>query len=354
VRANRIAFLAVVGVFGVGVGMQRVFSTDAWYPYDLQDAALVLGFGIAGLYVCGSSPRARSLRMLFAAYLGLNLMAFLLKSPIGSNANRLFLIGGMPLLWLAANVSRRRSKLVVMPLLAAAMAIQLGPAVRNAYSAWSSEAGSASYWRPAIRFLDTHPSTGYRVEAVSTWGHWDAYYLARTFPLARGWYRQDDFPQNTVLYGDDLTPATYQAWLRSLGVRYVLLPDTALDYSSIAEQRLLTSGRSGLQLVGRTAHWRFYELRDATPIVSAPVGTQAQLIQMSSEQVLFEVSGPGTYTVRVRYSPFWRLTFGHGCVAPTGDGMVQVTTSRAGVYRLGVQAGVDGFADAVGSGPAAC
>ena len=75
---------------------------------------------------------------------------------------------------------------------------------------------------------------------------------------------------------------------------------------------------------------------------------------MSSEQVLFEVSGPGTYTVRVRYSPFWRLTFGHGCVAPTGDGMVQVTTSRAGVYRLGVQAGVDGFADAVGSGPAAC
>ncbi len=208
--------------------------------------------------------------MLFAAYLGLNLIAFLLKSPIGSNANRLFLIGGMPLLWLAANVSRRRSKLVVMPLLAAAMAIQLGPAVRNAYSAWSSEAGSPAYWRPAIRFLDTHPSTGYRVEAVSTWGHWDAYYLARTFPLARGWYRQDDFPQNTVLYGDDLTAATYQAWLRSLGVRYVLLPDTALDYSSLAEQRLLTSGRSGLQLVGRTAHWRFYELRDATPIVSAP------------------------------------------------------------------------------------
>ena len=57
----------------MGVFMQRAFSTDAWYPYDLQDAAMMLGFGLAGLFVCGASRRAHSLRMLFAAYLGLNL-----------------------------------------------------------------------------------------------------------------------------------------------------------------------------------------------------------------------------------------------------------------------------------------
>ena len=105
-------------MFLTGVFMQRAFSTNAWYPYDLQDAAMMLGFGLAGLFVCGASRRAHSLRMLFAVYLGLNLIAFLLKSPIGSNANRLFLLAGMPLLWLAANVGERRRKLVLVPLLA--------------------------------------------------------------------------------------------------------------------------------------------------------------------------------------------------------------------------------------------
>jgi hypothetical protein len=354
-RANPVAFGAVVGVFLTGVFMQRAFSTNAWYPYDLQDAAMMLGFGLAGLFVCGASRRAHSLRMLFAAYLGLNLVAFLLKSPIGSNANRLFLLAGMPLLWLAANVGERRRKLVLVPLLAVVMAVQVGPTVRNAYSAWNSEAGEASYWQPAVDFLRTHPAEGYRVEAVSTWGHWDAYYLARIAPLARGWYRQDDFPQNTVLYDDErLTPATYQAWLRKLGVRYVLLPDTALDYSSLAEAKLLRSGRSGLRLVSETSHWRFYELPAATPILSGPSDEQTQLITLTGEKVLFEVSGPGSYTVRVRYSPYWRMTFGNACVTRTPDGMVQVTTARAGVYRLEVQAGVDRVADAVQSTTPSC
>jgi hypothetical protein len=354
-RANPVAFGAVVGVFLTGVFMQRAFSTNAWYPYDLQDAAMMLGFGLAGLFVCGASRRAHSLRMLFAAYLGLNLVAFLLKSPIGSNANRLFLLAGMPLLWLAANVGERRRKLVLVPLLAVVMAVQVGPTVRNAYSAWNSEAGEPSYWHPAVQFLERHPVEGYRVEAVSTWGHWDAYYLARIAPLARGWYRQDDFPQNTVLYNDaKLNAATYQAWLRQLGVRFVLLPDTALDYSSLAEAKLLRSGRSGLRLVGQTRHWRFYELPEATPIVSGPSDEQAQLITLTGEKVLFEVSGPGSYTVRVRYSPYWRMTFGTACVTSTPDGMVQVTTAGAGVYRLEVQAGVDRVADAVQSTTPSC
>jgi len=158
-----------------------------------------------------------------------------------------------------------------------------------------------------------------------------------------------------VLYDDErLTPATYQAWLRKLGVRYVLLPDTALDYSSLAEAKLLRSGRSGLRLVSETSHWRFYELPAATPIVSGPADEQAQLITLTGEKVLFEVSGPGSYTVRVRYSPYWRMTFGNACVTRTPDGMVQVTTARAGVYRLEVQAGVDRVADAVQSTTPSC
>ncbi len=99
---------------------------------------------------------------------------------------------------------------------------------------------------------------------MATWGHWEAYYLARAgFPLARGWFRQDDFPENRVLYGHHLTAAAYDHWLRLLGVRFVVLPDATLDYSSTAEARLLRSGRSGLRLVSDSRHLRIYELPDA-------------------------------------------------------------------------------------------
>ena len=67
------------------------------------------------------------MRALFVAYLALNLIAFLLKGPIGSNPSRLFAIAGAPMLWLAANVSPRRSRLVVFPLIAAAVALQVAP-----------------------------------------------------------------------------------------------------------------------------------------------------------------------------------------------------------------------------------
>ena len=70
-------------------------------------------------------------------------------------------------------------------------------------------AESAAYWTPAITFLRAHLSPSYRVEAVDTTGHWPAVYLAEAeIPLARGDYRQSDFPQNALLY-DELGPATY-------------------------------------------------------------------------------------------------------------------------------------------------
>ena len=75
---------------------------------------------------------------------------------------------------------------------------------------------------------------------VATEGHWEAFYLAKHgIALARGWFRQDDFPQNAVLYQPTLSAAQYQAWLRSVGVHYVLLPRAPLDYSAVTEARLV-------------------------------------------------------------------------------------------------------------------
>jgi len=355
-RRHWVALAVVVVALFAGVLLQRAFPSGGIYPYNVTDALVVVLFSLAGLYVTGKSPRARSLRMLFAAYLILNLFAFLFKSPVGSNATRLFAVAGAPLLWLAANVSRQRSQVIVLPILAATAALQVGPWIRDAYSAWGNPAASAAYWRPAVDYLRAQNDDQHRVEAVATWGHWEAYYLARAgFPLARGWFRQDDFPENGVLYHDHLTAAKYDHWLRVLGVRYVVLPDTTLDYSSAAEARLLRSGNSGLELVWSSAHLQIYRLPYAAPIVSAPPGERpATLMRLGHEGISFLAPDPGRYLVRVRYSPYWHSNAPDACVARGADGMTDVTTAYPGVVDLSLAPSLDTVADAMTSSRPNC
>jgi hypothetical protein len=338
-RLHRAALLSVVVVFVLGVVLQRAFPSEGWYPYDLTDAGIVLVFSLAGLWVAGRHAHTRSMRALFAVYLALNLIAFLLKGPIGSNPSRLFAIAGAPMLWLTANLNPRRSRLIVIPIIALAVGVQVGPKVRDAYSAWQNAAAARSYWRPALKFLRDHraDADGYRVEAVSTWGHWEAYYVARAgVPLARGWFRQEDFPQNGSLYNDDMSPTAFRRWLRSVGVRYVLLPDAPLDYSSTREAALLRSGRSGLIVAGRTRHWTFYALPDATPIVTAPPGRRAKLTYLGQERVVVHVSGPGRYIARIRYSPYRHALPASVCLSPTRNGMTLITTHMPGFVQMDI------------------
>ena len=81
----------------------------------------------------------------------------------------------------------------------------------------------ATVWRGPLAYLHSHLRPGYRDEAVDTIEHWPAFYLAESgIPLVRGWFRQDDFPFNSLLYRK-LKPVPYQRWLRELGVAYVVV-----------------------------------------------------------------------------------------------------------------------------------
>src|SRR3989442_15847693 len=86
---------------------------------------------------------------------------------------------------------------------------------------------------------------------------------------SRGWFRQEDFPQNGVLYGE-LGPAAYVAWLRKGSVRFVVLTSAPADYSSRAEAHLLISGPPGLKVVDRTAKTTVLADPSPQPPVAAP------------------------------------------------------------------------------------
>jgi hypothetical protein len=344
---HRFAVAGFVAVGVIAVVAQRVFVSGGAYPYHLTDFSVAVAYSLAGLYLAGGSAQARPLRTLFAAYLVLNVVAFAMTSPLGSNSTRLFGLGGVPLLWLAANIGVRRARWLVASLLALTLVIQVYPFAQDAYASWQDPAANSSYWTPVLRFLSTHRDLQHRVEVVATWGHWEAYYLARhDVPLARGWFRQDDFPTNSVLYHPNLTGPEYRAWLRSLGVRYVFLPDTALDYSAVSEAALLRSGRSGLQMVARLPHWAVYQLPHPTGIVAAPAGDRGRILRFGPTTVRLAVSGPGTYLLRVRYSPYWEPS-GNVCATPAPDGMTWLHAPRAGAITLQIDPTVGEMAQAL-------
>ena len=54
---------------------------------------------------------------------------------------------------------------------------------------------------------------------------------------------------------------------------------------------------------------------------------------MGSDWLTLTARRPGTVLLRVRFTPYWALAGGVGCVAPAGD-QTRVTLRRAGPVRL--------------------
>jgi hypothetical protein len=161
--------------------------------------------------------------------------------------------------------------------------------------------------------------------------HTPALYLASAgFPLARGWFRQDDFPVNAVLYRKHLSSGTYLTWLRTLGVQYVVLSTAPTDYSSRTEARLLRSGRSGLIPAYRDDHLTIFRVPRPQPIVVGPAAPQ--VLSFTDNRITLELARPGRYRVAVHYSPYWQLS--RGCIQQLRNGMTSIRTARAGRLAL--------------------
>jgi hypothetical protein len=233
----------------------------------------------------------------------------------------------IPLAVLTLSLRRWRPLPITLGVLGLAIAWNVTPTVFNIVHGQSDPASSRAYWTPAISYLRTHLTPSYRVEVVDTTGHWAAAYLAEAqIPIARGGYRQDDFPQNEVLY-DELGPQAYRAWLRRLGVKYVVLTAAPSDYSSRGEATLIRSGRAGLDQVFATRQLRVFEVPSPQPILEG--GTVASL---TATRIALELPHAGAYRLAVRYSPYWHAE--GACLTQRTDGMTTVAVQRPASLEL--------------------
>jgi hypothetical protein len=328
-----------------------LFPEGGFEPYPfLSFAATVL---VVLVFLLALPPAQPLLRLGGLVYLAACLLCLLIHTPMGSNIERyaVLLAGPLLLCALLANQDRESSPAhsparlsvrrpfrsparvlsaagsapaAAVALCAIAVWVVWGP-VRETLAVAGNASTQASYYAPVKRFL-TGLAAPVRIEVPLTRSHWEAALLAPSVSLARGWEKQLDDRYDRVLLTPGLTAAGYNRWLHEQAIAYVALPDTPLDPSSAQEGRLIRRGLPYLRAVFTSAHWRIYAVRAPTPLAAGP----GALTALGHNSFALRASTPGSFLVRVHYTPYFVLTRGAGCVRQAPGGWTSVAARAPG------------------------
>jgi hypothetical protein len=350
------------------------FPEGGWEPF----APSVFWPGLVGVLLIalllprvgnrGLSPYAvRTLTWGAWLYAAALVGAFALHTPVGSNAARLGALFAAPLVagvlwerrqpyegvdptrsssWLHHPLtgaegsgspawSRLHHPLVLLALAAALLYWQLETPLNDVSELVGDPSVNASYYTPLLGELQKRShGAPLRVEVPMVGTHWESVYLPAHGPLllARGWERQLDTRYAALFYAPALAAAAYRAWLYENAVSYVALPDVRLDFAGVAEGRLIARGLPYLREVWHSAHWRLYAVRGAPPLATPP----AILTSVGADSFTLTAPRAGSYTVRVRFTPYWALVAGRGCVRSTPGGWTEVDADARGLVRVGI------------------
>jgi hypothetical protein len=313
-----------------------VFPDPGQFPFAFSSyIAIPLWCGSALYVTRGLRAEERQLRWTIAAYLLASTVVWLLPNAMGGNAVRLGALFGGPVL--AAVVLARRPRVspwFLALFMAGGLYWQVTASVSQIVRSVGDPSTSAAYFQPPARWLREHGGETVRIEVPPTANHWESAYLATHFELARGWLRQLDTTREDIFYGEDLlTVPAYGRWLRQNAISYVALPDAALDYSSIAERRLILSRPPYLDLRWSSEHWRIYAVRNARPLVEPMAGAAAEVRWAGRQGFGLHVSRPGDFLVRVKFTPYWSISRGAGCILRHGD-WTMVRAAHPGAFRV--------------------
>jgi hypothetical protein len=323
-----LAALLPIGLLAVVFpeGGSQPYAASAFYP-------ALLGVIVLGALI---PPGQRPLRIGALLY-GIALVgSYVLSTAVGGNADRLgsLFAGPVAACVLAGAAPRSRPGVALLVLAPFLLYWQVNASASDFAAASGNPADEASYYAPLLGELGTL-GVGYggrptRIEAVPVSVHWEARWLAPHVMLARGWERQLDQYRDGLFYDEStpLTPARYQAWLSENSISYVALPeDATLDYSAVAEAHLLRSGQlTYLREIWHSAHWRLFAVIDPRELITPP----ATLSSLTEDSLTVQAPRPGTYTVRVHYTPYWALASGSGCVAQAPGDWTEIQARRPG------------------------
>jgi hypothetical protein len=320
------ALLAVPAVAVAGV-MSIVFGDGGAQPFDLA-AAIVDTLLIVLVAVCADG-RPRFVRRGALLYSCGIVLCFVLPSPIGSNVARLGVLLAGPLLILTTRNPRRPA---VVALCAGLVIWQLWGPVSEVAKTFDNPSTTAAYYAPLINYLDRAGAATGRVEVVPTATHWESVYVAERFDLARGWETQLDERFNPLFYTSQLTAEKYRNWLIANGVRFVALPDVALERWGRRELKLLRNPPPYLRLAWHNAHWRVFAVEGSKPLLRGA----GRLLRMTTGEVAVRVLAPGPIQIQVHYTRFLHPT-GPACLSDGPGGWTILKASAPGEVDIRAQ-----------------
>jgi hypothetical protein len=339
VRAERVrcAALAACGLLPIALlsiafpeGGTQPFVASAFWP-------AFVGVVVIGLAL----PREQRLLRIGALLYALALLgAYVVPSAVGGNVDRLGALAAGPIAMCALLEAKPRWRHIAALVLVAPLAYwQVNAPVTDYVSTVSNPAVNESYYAPLLAEL-RRLGVGYgarpaRIEVVPTVDHWEARYVAPAAMIARGWERQLDRYRNPLFYEEGpIAASTYGAWLAEQAVSYVALPDAPLDYSGTAEARLVASprARGELREVWRSPHWRLFAVVSPRPLAAPP----ARLASAGTDSFVLDAPSAGTFEVRLRFTPYWSLASGRGCVEEAPGGWTALRVARAETVRVGI------------------
>lgn len=321
--------------------------------------SLLAAAGLSGALLILLPARERLLRNGTMLYLAALALSYLLVTPVGSNAVRLGVLLVPAILAGAVGVEdvnralhqiqdgwprrkagdrpannrgyARASRLVLALLSIGVVLWQIDGPVVQSVQASADPSTKLSYYLPVIRFLDRHGGAGpTRIEIPFTASHWDAVVLGQRFALARGWERQLDMRYDQLFYEPELRPGAYHTWLLNTAVRYVLLSDAPLDYSSRQEAALIRGGLPFLREVFADANWHVYAVLGARPLVSGP----GRAVAIAGAGFTLHAARQGNLTVRVHYTPYWQVRSGSASVHEAPGGWTEVSSRGPGEIQV--------------------
>jgi hypothetical protein len=327
-RNRRGLELAIVAV-GVALLVSTAFPEGGTEPFDFSSFQPAILVTVA---VFVALPREeRLLRYGVAAYALALTAAFLIQSPMGGNATRMGALLLGPALAFGLWRRQRFGLVLLVPVL---IYWQWSPVVRDLEQVRAQASVSAGFYAPLRDYLRGTPHhEAYRVEVLPAAHHWESAYVPLGIYIARGWERQLDRKLNPLFYqSTPLTALQYRSWLDELGVGYVAMPHTALDYAARGEKRLLKRGPpSYLEKVFKDENWTVYKVREPSPLA---IG--GKMVKLTPEGFVVDADAPGTVLVRVRWTPYWSIERGSGCVEQAPDGYTMLDAETPGRFRVGV------------------
>lgn len=286
-----------------------LFPTGGTFPYVVS--AFLPPF-LGAVAVTVAAPRRSPLQAGAALYALLCLAAFVVPTPVGGNASRLGMLVAVPvavhLLW-----PHRKVALAVLAVPLAYWVLQ--PTVRELVQMHDDPTTDAAFFAPVVERYGGRPV---RIEIPMLRSHFEAFHVARHVSLARGWERQLDRRLGPLFY-DGFTAVRYERWLRDTAVSVVALPrGVAFDGAGRAEAELVASAPPFLRELDGTPRWRFFAVRDPTPLAG-----HATVTRLAPDAVTL-TRQRGRSLVRLHHSRWLRP----GCAIARSGPWITTTSPR--------------------------